>query len=447
MRATRISTLGMTRRRFVVGSNYVLAAMGLKGCASGPAARSQPPYPGLRDLMAAQVAENKLPGAVWLVAHGNEVVVDQAGMSAVGGSIPMKRDTIFRIASMTKAVTATAVMMLVEEGKLSLDAPAERWLPELANRRVLQRIDGPLEDTVPANRPITVRDILTFTLGFGILFDVTMPVQRAVNDLQLANAEPVPMTPHRPDEWMARFGTLPLMHQPGESWMYNTGSLLQGVLVKRASGQEFDVFVRERILVPLGMRDTGFFVPADKLDRFAGCGVFTDPQGGATRMDADGAQSAYATAPVFPSGGAGLVSTVDDYLAFARMLLAGGVHDGRRLLSEASVREMTRDQLTAEQKAASSSTFFPGFFDAHGWGYGVAVSTGPAGAPPAAVGIATGLSHGAPGSYGWDGGFGTSWISDPSRNLVAIVMTQSADFLFSGVLDEFWKRLYTGLPR
>jgi CubicO group peptidase (beta-lactamase class C family) len=356
------------------------------------------------------------------------------GMSAIGGTVPMRRDTIFRIASMTKAVTATAVMMLVEQGKLELDAPAERWLPELANRRVLRRLDGPLEDTVPAQRPITVRDLLTFTLGFGLLFDPSLPIQNAIDNLRLVNGQPVPMTPHGPDEWMARFGTLPLMHQPGERWMYNTGSLLQGVLVRRASGQDFDTFVRERILVPLGMRDTGFHVPADKLDRFAGCGAFTDPEQGLVRMDADGAQSAYATPPVFPSGAGGLVSTVDDYLAFARMLLAGGMYRNRRLLSAESVRAMTRDQLTAQQKTASASTFFPGFFDAHGWGYGVGVSTA-----PDAVSAT-------PGRYGWEGGFGTSWTNDPNRGLVAIVMTQSSDFLFSGALDQFWRTLYEELP-
>ena len=424
----------MTRRRFLVGSNYALAAIGLHGCASAPATKSPQSFTRLRELMAAQIAQNKLPGAVWLVAQGNDVFVDTAGVSAVGGTVPMRRDTIFRIASMTKPVTAAAVMMLVEEGTLALDAPAERWLPELANRRVLARIDGPLAETVPARRAITVRDLLTFTLGFGLLFDETPPVQRAIADLELVNGQPVPMTPHGPDAWMSRFGSLPLMHQPGEVWMYNTGSLLQGVLVKRASGQDLDAFLRERIFVPLGMRDTGFFVPPEKLDRFAGCGVFHDPQKGPVRMDADGAQSAYASKPVFPSGAGGLVSTVDDYLAFARMLLAGGVHGDSRLLSADSVREMTRDQLTAEQKAASATTFFPGFFDAKGWGYGVGVSTKPDAVSPI------------PGRYGWDGGFGTSWTNDPTRRLVAIVMTQASDFLFSGALDGFWRTLYAELP-
>jgi CubicO group peptidase (beta-lactamase class C family) len=419
----------------MAGSSCALAAVGLHGCAGGASMTPPLDFPRLHDLMAKQVAENKIPGAVWLVARKNDVFVDTAGVTAIGGTAPMQRDTIFRIASMTKAVTAVAVALLIEEGKMTLDAPVERWLPELANRRVLTRIDGPLDDTVPANRPITVRDVLSFTLGFGLLFDEALPIQRAIDELGLMNGPPVPMTAHDPDQWMARFGTLPLMHQPGERWMYNTGSLLQGVLVRRASGQDFDTFVRDRILVPLGMRDTGFYVPPEKLERFAGCGVFTDPEQVPTRMDADGAQSAYAVRPTFPSGAAGLVSTVDDYLTFARMLLAGGVHNGRRLLNAESVRRMTTDQLTVQQKAASAASLSPGFFDTHGWGYGVAVTTAPDAVSPV------------PGRYGWDGGFGTSWINDPRLGVGAIVMTQSADFLFNGALDEFWHTLYAELPQ
>ncbi|WP_437594389.1 serine hydrolase domain-containing protein [Sorangium sp. So ce1000] len=382
-----------------------------------------------REVMEAEVAAGQMPGAVWLVARGDDVHVGTVGVTEIGGSTPMRRDTIFRIASMTKAVTATAVMMLVEEGKLDLESPVDPWLPELAARRVLARLDGPLDETVPAERPITVRDLMTLTMGFGIPFDASLPIQRAIGELELANEQPVPMTPHGPDEWIRRLGTLPLMHQPGARWMYNTGSLVQGVLVGRVADQGFDAFVRERILAPLGMRDTDFHVPVDKLDRFAGCGYFTDQQTGAkTRMDRDGAESAYASPPAFPSGAAGLVSTVDDYLLFARMLMNGGVHEGRRILSAASVREMTADQLTPAQKAESS--FFPGFFETHGWGYGLAVTT----APDAISEV--------PGRYGWDGGFGTSWINDPSRELIGIVMTQSADFLFSGALERFWRSVY-----
>jgi len=419
----------MKRREFVRVSGAALAAGVWGGSGCMKSRRLQSDIARLRDAMAPRVAQHQFPGAVWLVAQGDDVAVDTIGVTAIDGTTPMRRDTIFRIASMTKAVTATAVLMLVEAGKLSLDTPAERWLPELANRRVLRRLNGPVDDTVPAIRAITVKDLLAFTLGFGLLFDPTLPIQQAIDGLQLVNAAPVPMTPHAPDEWMRRFGSLPLMHQPGEQWMYNTGSLLQGVLVRRVAGQPLESFVRERITEPLGMRDTAFFVPPEKLDRYAGCGVYTDPQSRTqSRMDKDGAASAYATPPVFPSGAAGLVSTVDDYFTFARMLLRGGVHAGKRFLSEQAVRDMTTDRLTPSQKNPAS--FFPGFFDTRGWGYGVSVIT--AADPVSPV----------PGRYGWDGGFGTSWINDPARDLVAIVMTQSTDFLFNGGLTEFWRGVY-----
>lgn len=427
----------LTRRKFLGACGGVVAAACTEGGAGRGASTAATPaapgrFDGVRKVMDAELAQGSLPGAVWLVAHGDEVVADAAGVLTLEGKTPMARDTIFRVASMTKPITALAVLMLIDDGKLELDAPVERWLPELADRRVLTRVDAPLDDTVPAERPITVRDVLTFTLGFGLLFDPSLPIQRAIDELELVNGQPVPMTPHAPDEWIRRLGTLPLMHQPGAAWMYNTGSLVQGVLVRRASGQDFDAFVRARILAPLGMRDTDFYVPADKLARFAGCGYFTDPQTRSkTRMDRDGAESAYASPPVFPSGAAGLVSTVDDYLAFARLLQSGGLHQGQRLVSEALVREMTSDRLTPAQKSAA--LFFPGFFDTTGWGYGVSVTTAP-----------DAISD-TPGRYGWFGGFGTSWFTDPSRELIAIAMTQATDFVFNGAVERFGRSVYAAI--
>ena len=418
----------ITRRLFLKSSAAGIAVVTLNCRADTPALMGK--VAGLDALMQARLADGLFPGAVWLVAQGDDVVVKQIGTQSIGGGGAMQRDTIFRIASMTKAVTAACMMLLIEEGRVQLDAPAHRWLPELANRRVLRSIDGPIDDTVPAKRDITVRDLLAYTLGFGILFDKP-PIQKRIDELQLVNGVPVPLTPHAPDEWMRLFGTLPLMHQPGEAWMYTTGSLLQGVLVRRASGQDFDAFMRERIIDPLGMKDTAFFVPPEKLSRYASCGVFTDPQGNKTRMDKDGAESAYAKPPVFPAGDAGLQSTIDDYHIFARMLLNGGKHGGKQILRAESVREMTRDQLTPEQKLASAKKFFPGFFDTNGWGYGVAVATKP-----------DAISK-VPGRYGWDGGFGTTFLVDPNRSLISIVMTQSTDFLFNGTRDKFWTQLYS----
>jgi CubicO group peptidase (beta-lactamase class C family) len=416
----------MDRREFLLGSAAALAAA---GCA--PVSPLPTKFEPVRSVLTDQIEHHVFPGSVFLVARGDDVVVSADGASAIGGSAPMRRDTIFRIASMTKAVTATAMMMLVEEGKLALEENAQRLLPELANARVLRTIRSELDDTVPANHPITVREIMNFTFGSGLNFDRTLPIVRAGEAAHLTLAQPTPMTPHAPDEWMRLFGALPLMYQPGERWLYNVGSLIQGVLVRRASGQDFDTFVQERICAPLGMRDTGFYVPANKVDRLAGCGVFTDPSTHRqTRMDGDGAQSEYATRPAFPSGAAGLCSTVDDYLSFARMLAASGEHNGRRLLSAESVRAMTTNQLTEAQRTASAQSLFPGFFDNHSWGYGVGIQTGPDHNTP---------THGA---YGWDGGFGSSWFTDPNRNVISIVMTQSSDFLFNGALEHYRAAVY-----
>ena len=422
----------MRRRDFLLGTGASLVAANFAGC-SRPAQQTPLPaaFAPAENLIAQQIKPDALPGAVWLVAHGDDVVARALGARAIGSQAPMQRDTIFRIASMTKVVTAACVLMLVEEGKLALEENAERLLPELANRRVLRTLRSQLDDTVPAARPIQIKHLLDFTFGFGMSFDATLPIMQAAEREQLVVGMPVPMTPHDPDEWMRRFGALPLMYQPGERWLYNVGSLIQGVLVRRASGQDFDAFVRERITDPLGMRDTGFYVPAGKLDRFAGCGVFTDPATRQqSRMDRDGAQSAYATRPVFPSGAGGLCSTVDDYLAFARLLRAGGEHNGRRLLSSESVRLITTNQLSDAQRAASAESLFQGYFDNHGWGYGVGVQTGPDSVTQT------------PGAYGWDGGFGSSFFTDPSRDVTAIVMTQSSDFLFNGGRDGFRAAVY-----
>jgi CubicO group peptidase (beta-lactamase class C family) len=225
----------------------------------------------LHDVMAGYVERGEVPGLVTLVSRRGETHIEALGMKALGGSDPVQRDTIFRIASMTKPVTAAAAMILVEECKLRLDDPVDGLLPELADRQVLKRLDGPLDDTEPAKRAITLRDLLTLRMGFGMLMvpPDTYPIQTAVDDLQLGQGLHQPSLPPEPDEWIRRLGTLPLMHQPGEKWLYHTGSDVLGVLVARSSGQAFDTFLQERIFEPLGMKDTAFSVPASKLDRLA----------------------------------------------------------------------------------------------------------------------------------------------------------------------------------
>jgi len=360
---------------------------------------------------------------VTLIARDDDVHVDTIGVKAFGGDDPMRRDTIFRIASLTKPILATATMMLVEDGALALDEPVDRLLPELANRQVLKRVDGPLDETVPADRPITVEDLLTFRMGFGMIveptFDPPFPIVKAVNELQLVMGPPDPRTPHTPDEWIKRFGTLPLMHQPGERWQYNAGSLVLSVLVPRAAGQPLEDFFRTRIFAPLGMTETGFSMPAEHIGRLPSY-YMTNFQTGKMELQTLSTPSEWTAPPAFPSGAAGLLSTVDDYLAFARLLLNKGIHKGERLLSEESVTLMTTNRLTPEEIAGGGP-----LLAGRGWGYGMAVVTTPDEAWPV------------PGRYGWDGGYGTSWSNDPNRNLVAIVLTQTSDFLFNGGLAEF----------
>src|SRR5256712_6156870 len=225
----------------------------------------------LHEAMAARVAKGELPGMVTLVAHGEDVHVDAIGVTAFGSNEPMRRDTIFRITSMTKPILAAATMMLLEDRALALDEPVDRLLPELADRKVLKRIDGPLDDTVPARRPITVEDLLTFRMGHGLIFEPTFdppyPINKAAKALQLVMGPPDPRTPHDGDEWIKRFATLPLMYQPGERWQYNTGSLVLSVLVARASRQPLAAFFKTRIFEPLDMKETGFSMPAEQTGR------------------------------------------------------------------------------------------------------------------------------------------------------------------------------------
>ena len=376
------------------------------------------------------VERGDVPGAAWLVARRGDVHTGTAGCLAVDGGGPIERDAIFRIASMTKPITAVAALTMVEDGRLGLDEPVDELLPELADRRVLVHPEGPLDATVPADRPITLRDLLTFRLGLGFDFgnfdgQALVP---ALAGLDLGVGPPAPATVPAPDEWMRRIGTLPLERQPGERWLYHFGAEVLGVLVARAAGRPLGDVLGDRIFLPLGMVDTGFSVTPEQQRRLTSS-YEADADTGARRLY-DGPDGQWSTPPAFPSGGGGLVSTLDDFRAFAAMLLAGGSYPGGRILSEATVAAMTTNQLTPEQLASG-----PDPSGAAGWGFGVGVQVRQDGIGPAA------------GAYGWTGGLGSTWTNDPAEDLVAILLTNQA-FTSAGlpaVCADFETALYTAL--
>ena len=352
-----------------------------------------------REVAASHVGPDRVPGLVALVASADDVHVEAMGSLSIDGPA-VQRDSLFRIASTTKPVTGAVTMALVDEGLLALDEPVGRLLPELDSPRVLRRMDGPLDDTVAAERDITVRDLLTFTFGFGMHVQMFMaptpwPIMAAANDAQLATiGPPDPDTAPDADEWIKRLGSLPLMAQPGQRWLYNTGAAVLGVLCRRAAAaSSYGDVLRGRIFEPLNMRDTSF-VAADP-SRLAT--AYANTPDGLTVWDPSDGR--WARPPAFEDGAAGLVSTVDDLHSFARMLLRGG--DG--VLSQASVAEMTRDQLTPAQREGQEA-----FLDARSWGLCQSV-------------VVTGERQGA---FGWDGGLGSSFLVDPVRDLVVIVLTQ-----------------------
>jgi CubicO group peptidase (beta-lactamase class C family) len=383
-----------------------------------------------------------VPGLAALVARDGQVHVTTAGRLALGDPAPIGRDAIFRIASLTKPVTGVAAMLLIEDGAMALDDPVERWLPELGGRRVLRRYDAELSDTVPAARPVTVEDVLSFRLGFGSVFTAEpLPVvHRAEAELQLKTlGPPWPPGPHTSSEWIAAFGSLPLLDQPGERFRYNTGATVAGILIERVAGAPLDEVLAKRVLEPLGMTDTAFHVPAAKRDRFTtmyapdeAAEVFGGgPAAGHGLTLIDQPDGWYSAPPALADGASGLVSTLDDLGAFAAMLAA----DGGGLLSADSVALMCRDRATARDRAEN-----PWFFGEHlGWGLMMAVPA--AGVDPATA--PAGFHRG----YGWEGGSGTAWRNDPATGLTGILLTQRmlASPEAPAVARDFWSAAYAAL--
>jgi CubicO group peptidase (beta-lactamase class C family) len=354
------------------------------------------------------VDQAKFAGILSLVWRRGEVVhVHKAGLMDLESGAPMRRDAIFRLYSMTKPIISAAVMILVEEGRLRLYDPVGKWLPEAAGTRVLRTPDSEIDDTVPALRAPTLYELMLHTGGYCHITagQPDAPISRAFADAAGAR---MPFTPHDADTLVQRLGALPLLLQPGARWHYGMATDLLGVVIARVSGQKLGDFLAERIFGPLGMKDTGFTVAADKAERLA-TGYMRDAEGRLVVHD-DPRASAWARPPAFESGGMGLVSTIDDYLAFARMLLGGGQLHGERVLSRHAVRQMTVNHLKPEQIAPLYPTINP--LRGRGFGLGLEVV-------PAADAVL-----GSEGRYGWPGAYATTWFADPKEDLIGLSMGQ-----------------------
>jgi CubicO group peptidase (beta-lactamase class C family) len=391
----------------------------------------------VRDVLSRHLDAGYVPGAVAVVARRGEVHIEAIGNLAFegeGAGTPMAADTICRIGSMTKPIVAACAMTLVEDCTLRLDDPVDELLPELADMNVLADPNGPLDETVPAERPITLRDLLTFTLGTGIVVAEpgSIPIADALHALQSEE-------PGLPAEWIRRLGKLPLVHQPGERWMYHTAANVTGVLIARATGKSFGDALRERICVPLGMKDTAFSVASENISRLATAYQRDDTTG--EIVVEDGPDGYWSQPSEFEDGGGGLVSTAGDYLAFASALLAGGTRHGERVLSRPSVTLMTSDHLTPAQKAVSG--FRPGYFDDIGWGFGMSVRTRRAHLGPWLVSYPPLASVA---SYGWSGIYGTGWCNDPAEDMTTILMIQRAPAPPAlPILFDFWTAAYQAI--
>ncbi len=362
-------------------------------------------------MLQGYVDRGDLPGALALVhRRGEEAYFAIVGSGDYEGTLPLSRDTLFRIGSMTKPIVSVAALTLLEEGRLRLSDRVDKWLPELSAPKVLKDPLSKLDDVAPSPRPITVEDLLTHRPGFATALVAQGDLGQAVQVLTGGFGQRSDM---EPDAWMAALGSLPLACAPGEQVINGFATDVLGVLISRLCGKPLGEVLEERIFGPVGMKDTAFWAPPEKLSRLAPAYVLRWLSNKKVLADHPN-DSSWAKNPSFPSGSGGLLSTADDFLRFGRMLLGGGAIDGQRVLSRKTVELMTTDFLTPEQRRMPF--FGADFWADRGLGLGVYVVDGLA-------------RHNGPatvGQYGWSGAFATAWFNDPAEDLVAVMMAQMA---------------------
>ena len=391
---------------------FLVVSMLQGGCAGSPSTMLPPggfSRAGLENVtqvLQRSVDRGEVGGIVGLIFRRGEIAqVDAVGWQDPGRRIPMDRGSIFRIASMTKPITAVATLILIDEGLLELNDPVDRWLPELAHPRVLRDPTAPLDTAVPAARSIRIIDLLTHRSGIATPRTPPGPLRDALTRADANNAAGY-------DAWMEWIGDLPLAHEPGSTYLYGNSFDVLGILVERVSGMRYPDFLRKRIFDPLGMKDTDFWIPPAKQPRFASLQSLG-------RVPASWIPSETAI-PNYPSAAGGLYSTVDDYLRFARMLLGGGQLGDVRILSAAAVRAMTTDYLTKEQRKGRPFGGSSDFWTGQGFGLGVALKQDPAA-------FASELGRASVGSFAWPGVFGTWWQADPAEDLILVFMVPGGD--------------------
>ncbi len=395
-----------------------------------PAGLSATRLTALTHAMQGYVERDEVAGVVSLVWRRGEIgYFEPLGLRDEAAQLPMERDTLFRIASMTKPVTSAAILMLIEEDRLAFDTPISLWLPELAVPSVLRDPAGPLDDTEPAKAPLTVLDLLTHRAGFAYHFTSTGPLAEAYaaafNGIEARGDASV---------WLEHMASLPLMFQPGTRWHYGIATDVLGVLIERVSGMRLGDFFRTRIFEPLGMRDTAFWVPGAHLTRLA-TAYGVEPGTRRRVIEDHPSASRWANPARFQSGGGGLVSTAQDYLQFAQLLLGRGRVGSTRLLSHRSVDLMRSNFLTRDQRRVPA--FGHVMWAGQGFGLGLSIVDDPA----------QQLSFGyrSMGSFGWPGAYGTSWFADPVEDLIGLMLIQRRAVEPFPMAVDFERRVYDAI--